>query len=388
MSLRVTGGNGLCRVQWVRGKPPVVLNGPVPVRSTFKGKSGIVKIKGKRETVTPAGEALTAIISGLQKGIRRGDVELSCYCLIECFKMGGPFLNHAKNRLRMSISEDIGLGNSKAAIMGIKILKSSLLRDLCDFVNYLCRCVKSRDNDCLLNMYVGNDADKEVGRLKPSADYSDLSTRLEKLKRALDLRLEEDSCFWALELLFRESPQGKKIWPTSRGKSKDPIYGVWDELRTRASNMGCMSLKIVDSLLRLFDLKKNGRSESMFLLHAVRYILLGEEDNQCESVEFEDSKINNVQWGVIQKHEVRAMPSWVYDKHVIGGNPSVEYFWDVGAKLNGEVLSSKFASRAKSMAVYKQRKGIKGIRRMKRKRKILGKRTGGKVERLRKKHKK
>jgi len=124
------------------------------------------------------------VISGIQKSIRRGEVEDALAFGWEMYITSEEMENFMWKRLQVISVEDIGFGDVKAPIL-IRTLNE--MRKECEFsavdralffvhaVRFLCKCEKDRSSDMLKNIL---EKEFENGRIPEIKDYVlDMHTR-------------------------------------------------------------------------------------------------------------------------------------------------------------------------------------------------------------------
>lgn len=110
------------------------------------------------DIITPCGQPADAVISGLQKFIRRGMTEEAVRAAYELFLTGEELTEYLWRRLLVISAEDIGMGNPLAPIV-VEILQNAadqITRENSDYtifivqaVRYLCSCQKERGSSIL-----------------------------------------------------------------------------------------------------------------------------------------------------------------------------------------------------------------------------------------------
>ena len=127
---------------------------------------------------TRNGYAGDAVISALQKSIRRGLEEQACMFAYELY-ISSPQLEEKLWRRLLTISvEDIGMGNPMAAIMVNNLYQMSREFDYSDgdrpmyfihAIRYLCQSEKDRSSDLLKNICIKSFA---MGKFPEIPDYA------------------------------------------------------------------------------------------------------------------------------------------------------------------------------------------------------------------------
>ena len=289
------------------------VEGIIPISSSFRGQK-----------YTRKGYRRDEVVSALQKSIRRCLVQESMYWFSELFKMGGPHRTNAINRLKIIVSEDISIVNAELVLYLKNVLfkvselnnetkKLDLLLNLvyvmassqkCRIVdNLICSVMgpdvkeipkdvkinNFRGTKCLINDFRGDYKNGLKG------DYEDLDEYMQFFVKALEKKDVKGACYWSQKVY--DIPKPNTIGRKSRyGKSKDPIFAIWEILFKFYNNSKIMkfnprmkvkNLNIINQLLNLFCDFKGSKSyaDRLQLVHAIVHYCL------YENVNFIDFKI-------------------------------------------------------------------------------------------------
>jgi len=159
----------------------------------------------------------------------------------------------------------------------------------------------------------------------------------------------------------------RKTWNgrfTKNGRSKDPVYAVWEYLFKRIKHK---DFDVLKSLLYFYDKHKNKRrDERLFLVAAILLIqgVYNKEKVIVPTGEYED---------IIYLDE--PIPDYAFDVHTVRGrnmDRGLTHFWDVGAKLaNSHHFQGfdEFKRIARALSLQREKEGIRGWKRQR-----LGKR--------------
>jgi hypothetical protein len=395
-------GNGFT-VNYVNGIPNVV--GVINVSTTFRGGPGTGKLNGQGVPIrmTPNGYCYDECISALQKSIRRGLLTESLFWACEIYDMNGPFRSNLINRIKVIVSEDIGIANSFAVVAVDDYLRRYKRSDdeerkkriIMGIVKMLCLSPKNRWCDSIIHATMEPDPSNfPVGFGK--WDFSDWNGKLfhpktgdgkklvrfmNNFKRSLDTLDETAACYWVQKIFdIHPDERNSALRNTSRGKSRDPMYAVWEELFRR--NPAILGFRgddlIVKCLLKFYDEKKNGRTERLFVVHAIleycrrRRLRTNRWDlSDC----YERMILTDVEWNSVEEHVKIPMPDWAIDKHTIRGKRrgrDTNHFWNVGALLmnvHPALPNDPYFDRARALNVARDKKGMSPPRRQKTKKK-------------------
>ncbi|GAH65537.1 unnamed protein product, partial [marine sediment metagenome] len=253
---------------------PTVLSGEIRIRTSFRGQQ-----------YTRGGYYRDEIVSLLQKAIRRGLKREALFAAKELYNMGGPFLSNLINRLKVIVSEDISIGNLYLPIFASKLLfngrreSSDILKLIC----IMCDCVKCRWCDELVHLCMEDPVDdkgkikiKKVGNKYYNGGIPGDKTRYISLMncfvKELDGNKDVKRCSVIIQKIFDlKKVNGKGRLTSKGGKSKDPVYGIWELFLKRMK--GKKKKRVIKVLFKFFDEKNNGRTERLFLIHALLLVL-------------------------------------------------------------------------------------------------------------------
>ena len=391
-------------------------NNAPPIQSGryFKGGPGTGKIndRGSPVRLTLQWYFYDMVKSALQKAIRRGRWFEACLWAKKMYDMGGPFQSNLLNRLRVIVSEDINIACPRMVIEFVKRmnvvdrLKGSVrLADhrrremlMYEIVKALSLCYKSRLTDNLIHatmepdlktwpmgfqklVFAKGPTNLYMGKKGDSKKYIEYMNYLVK---ALNDWNEQAACFWA-QMIFDIDPDERKCCrrKTSKGSSNDPMYGIWELLLKKAA-FDAVEKKRIECLLKLYDEKKNGRTERLFLVDAIIYHCRKTNLQRLMTIDGNIFQIDEETWRRIQENPVIQMRDEYCDKHTEFGklkNRGSQHFWDVGALLVNvpSDIVDRYFERAKALNVArdnvkmrpprrKVKKAPKGKRGKKRKR--------------------
>ena len=338
-----------------------IVAGTIEVSKTFRGGPGTGKLNGKGVPIriTPNGYCYDECISAIQKDIRCGLLEETLFWACEIYDMGGPFRSNLINRLKVIVSEDIGIANSFAVVVVNELLMKTInKKKVLGIAKLLCLSPKNRWCDSIIHATMEPDVKffpNEHPRLvfnewrfsklfkSKEGDGKRLKRFMNNLIKSLELLDEEGACYWVQKIYdIPPNKQDSASRATSKGKSKDPMYAVWEEL-IRRSSIGPCNFKgddlIVKGLLKLYDHRKNGRTERLYVVHAIleycrRNSLRGNRwsFNDC----YNNTILTKEEWDIVKKHAKIPMKPKSIDKHTVRGRirgRNSNDFWNVGALL-------------------------------------------------------
>ena len=110
------------------------------------------------DVTTPCGHPADAVISALQKFIRRGQAEQAARAAYELYLCGEELTEYLWKRLLVISAEDVGLGapDATGVVLSLRRAGRDLDRDCSDYpvffvqaVRYLCACRKERGSSLL-----------------------------------------------------------------------------------------------------------------------------------------------------------------------------------------------------------------------------------------------
>lgn len=347
-------------VEYKNNKP--IVKKTIEVGETFKG--GVLYKDGKSYyKLTRKGYKFDEIVSLLQKAIRRGLLVPALFCANELIDMGLVYYHHLLNRLKVIVSEDIGIANQNIVIKFVRNMKKieknedfvknskEIKRLVFGIVTALTKSKKNRLVDCIIH-YVMEPKVKylPIGVneiVDDNIDNLSFNEIFEKFKSAIDRKSELFACYYAQAIYDLEQKlYGKDRLKNSRDSfSNDAIYSIWDYLEKKALNTkDKVDWDIHKSLFWLFDnLKNKRRPERLFFTNSILYecrrnaakkVFLSEEDLKDYFL-ISDERLNE-----IILFENIEMPGYAVDKHTIAGknsNVSTNDFWNDGSKLNNTV---------------------------------------------------
>jgi hypothetical protein len=358
--------------------------GPIKIGTFFRGQRFTKQAYYRDE-----------IVSLLQKAIRRGLKREALFAAKELYSMGGPFLSNLINRLKVIISEDISIGNYYLPVYARKLLENAKKNsfNILKLVCIMCDSVKCRWCDELVHLCmeepigykkIGKFTIKKVkkkdyiyryGLVGDNKKYTSLMNRFVK---ELDGKRDIKMCCAIMQRIFDLKKLNLKGRSTSKGgKSKDPVYGIWEMFLKRANQS---KKRVINALFKFFDEKNNGRTERLFLIHALLVFLDVKEINVMDGLVEE-------RFNVKKKKKIYPMAKvvggwvnfwvnpgkigipvdhWALDKHTFRGKAlgrGVKWFWEKGALIENGIKSPYFED-AKKLAVLRERNDMKGRKRM------------------------
>jgi hypothetical protein len=355
-----------------------IVDGKIPINKN---------IRGQRYTIN--GYFYDDVISAFQKCIRKGLIKETLFWAKEIYDMKGPFRSNLINRLKIIASEDIGIANSSYIVL----LKDELInyyktsnenkkeKIIMGIIKAACISPKSRFCDSIIHAIMEpkvntfpSDLKKYIFKkyegkslfLGQFGDTNKFVSYMNSFVFSLNQKDEKSMCYWA-QKIFDLKKFNKNSRKTFKGKSKDPIYGIWEVLLNKVIGGLRDSHEIIKALLYFFDDRKNGSVERLFLVHALLYIcyLPKSRETMWNMIDYEENLvIDNVLWNKIQKHDKIPMFDDAIDKHTKRGrkkNRNSNHLWNICVKLKNVPKQWKvdpFFDMARRLNAQREKEGI------------------------------
>jgi len=372
------------------GEVPVV-DGKIEVSLNFRGGNNCIPVEGilGLEKFTKEGYRYKEVISAFQKAIRRGLGLEALYWANVAWNMAGASRSNVRNRLLVIMAEDIGIGNSTFSTAALRHYPGLLDKKLDDkkaFMEIVWAAAispKCRQADSITHAWMEkpakgwNDKNSAPSRRRRSTYEGYMS----EFRYSIKKKKAEHCCYW-VQKIFELPTWNTKKRSTSRGKSADPMYGIWEELMKHTKDKA-----VFNTLLRLYDHRKNGRTERLFVNQAILHVCKKDESKKWwwnVANDDDEDKFFTIPPEIERKilgNEMtpRVMPDWAIDCHTGRGRlrkKGVKEFWTDGAQLKDEIMDDPYADLAMKRGIERETAKVKPARRKKRKRKTKNSKEG------------
>jgi hypothetical protein len=330
---------------------------------------------------------------------------------------GKEFISNLLNRLRVVRSEDIGPANPPCVAVARRRINEYLslsnllmrnedrIKKLMGVIKLYSKSLKSRATDNVIHRFmepaVGDkkiEFDTWMGKKLFRGSRGDCKELIEYMNNfiaALNEKNDGVACYW-FQKIYDIDPSKRygAPRPTTRRPNKDCVYAVWEELvkRSQINYRDTPHTKIVRALLADFDEpgRKNGRTERLYMVNA---IIIECRKRELKNIWWtpercwQESKITDEEWKIIQRHELIPLNELVVDKHTEMGKQAgkdSEYFWKVGGYLENVPELLRNDPNAEYAMKLNMQRDKKKIRAPERKKKTVKKKKKKKKKRVKK----
>lgn len=352
--------------------------------------------------------------SGLQKYIRRGELEKSLYCMVELdlFKMLDDkkvkgLRSNMRNRLIVTLVEDCGISDWRIYERVNELFKlweenrrcknNSERKYMVEILEYMNRSEKIRlcswvkcyfgygyKDESMKKYYEGVDLEKSEDKIGEKFYKKGDSNEIKKMIDGIVYNLNEDSdnvFYWVLKILDSKEKCGRRNRRSKKG------FIVFDILNEYIKEEKLKKLKEIHE--NWYINNDNSRGEGiLFVLNLCLFYLRRKEINweeKLEKVEVSDERVKEIYDRNMKKNYKFELDDYICDMHCMKGKmngKNEKDFAKYGSVVNneyGKFVVEKYKNIYNEMKIMKgneknKKKGKKNKKKVEKKKKVVKKR--------------